>query len=1095
MSAEHVFTAFFPTGGLGGGALGAIEEYVYLGRDTARFVSLGSIDIDREACADFEMFTGSPAMVADLHTLTPEELLRWMVAQHGERVALRRPDFVFLSPPCLPGDGLVVTPAGPRRIDTMRAGDLVLTHRGRHRPVQEVGTHLYSGDLYSVRLNGTVDSQRYTAEHPIWRRRVVRSLGRRRALAAAEFVPASEVRVGDRVGFPVDREVVGTARAFIESLGDPCLAFRGGNAVGRYKKPRHLARLGRIVDLRPMADSSDLWFLIGAYLGDGYRRVSRYEVVFCVGPSTGACAADVRGALHRLGLDPYEDASAGPSNVKLRIHSKHLCQILGAFGDGAEWKDIPPELMGLERTLLEELVSGYKATDGSEQSRRRQGRQEFQARWKIASISLPLLRSLQRLLLRLGEFGCINVAARGGPQIILGRRVMTRPRWELVVRSDPKKRTVFEFDGDTVWVRVRTIKKQRVEHLRVWNMSVQEDDTFCSPMIATHNCKGFSGLLPEKTSHEPKYQELNSLVFKALFLVCETWNPRPPMIILENVPKIQTRGAKLLLQAVEMLRGYGYVFDRAVHDCGEIGGLAQHRKRFLLIARDPKQVPAYVYQPPKKRVRGCGEVLGDLPLPQDPSAGELHRLPRISFLNWKRLAMIEPGKDWRYLAQINRLLQPGWNPNAHRNKLAVGDWQEPAGTVTGSTRPGSGAASVADPRGLALGKTAEHADAWGGRPGLMGVLDWQEPSPPVIGRASVSGGHAAAAVADPRTNEIAVTDRANRFHDQYRVQAWEQPAAAVTGVTDVQAGAAIVADPRFRGSLNVRAWDQPTGTVTGENYPSNGGPSVADPRLPSLNISDPTRGGALGVMEWDKPARSITGSVAVSGSNTPGAVADPRLALDHEPRRGAFEVQAWDEPANTVRGRADVRTSPAAVADPRVIGYEVIDWRHEEVQLACAPRAGTYGVIDWRQAMGTVIGSARIDSGAFAVADPRPLRGLPEGWEPPAGVIPVIISPWGFWHRPVTTLELAVLQGLPWKIRGQPLRLAGNSVARWRERIGNAVPRQAGRAIAGSVLKALLASAVGGWGVMHSTDGTPIWVRQRDLRTEDELGPQEIALQ
>lgn len=46
---------------------------------------------------------------------------------------------------------------------------------------------------------------------------------------------------------------------------------------------------------------------------------------------------------------------------------------------------------------------------------------------------------------------------------------------------------------------------------------------------------------------------------------------------LENVPRIQTRGAALLAQIVALLQASGYATDQRTHDCGELGGLAQHR--------------------------------------------------------------------------------------------------------------------------------------------------------------------------------------------------------------------------------------------------------------------------------------------------------------------------------------------------------------------------------------------------------------------------------------------------------------------------------------------------------------------------------------
>ncbi|MBR7679189.1 DNA cytosine methyltransferase, partial [Streptomyces daliensis] len=105
----------------------------------------------------------------------------------------------------------------------------------------------------------------------------------------------------------------------------------------------------------------------------------------------------------------------------------------------------------------------------------------------------------------------------------------------------------------------------------------------------------------------------------------------------------------------------------------------------------------------------------------------------------------------------------------------------------------------------------------------------------------------------------------------------------------------------------------------------------------------------------------------------------------------------------------------------------------------------------------TVTGANDVHSGTSAVADPR----IPEDNE--TGVF-IIISEDGTWHRPLTTLELAVLQGLPTTLPdGRPLILAGKSDARWRERIGNMVPVAAAQAIAETMLRTMLAQEVGEW--------------------------------
>lgn len=87
----------------------------------------------------------------------------------------------------------------------------------------------------------------------------------------------------------------------------------------------------------------------------------------------------------------------------------------------------------------------------------------------------------------------------------------------------------------------------------------------------------------------------------------------------------------------------------------------------------------------------------------------------------------------------------------------------------------------------------------------------------------------------------------------------------------------------------------------------------------------------------------------------------------------------------------------------------------------------------------------------------------------------MIIAADGTWHRPLTTLELAALQGFPVLVDGKPLVLAGTSHTRWREAIGNAVPPPAALAIGEQLLRALLIAKLGAFAL----DSNPVWVSPR----------------
>lgn len=376
-------------------------------------------------------------------------------------------------------------------------------------------------------------------------------------------------------------------------------------------------------------------------------------------------------------------------------------------------------------------------------------------------------------------------------------------------------------------------------------------------------CKGFSGLLSETKSKTAKYQALNRLTLRGVWLMLEAWADDPPeLIIFENVPRLATRGRHLLDQINGMLRAYGYATAETTHDCGELGGLAQSRKRFLLVARHLAKVPNMLYEPAKRPLRAVGDVLGKLPMPGTGNA--MHRLPALAWKTWVRLAFVEAGKDWR---SLNRLAVEDGHlrdylvvPTMFRGGLGVHHWDDTCGAVAGQTLPLNGAFSVADPR--AVEGAAQYQQ--------YGVRSWDEPTGAVIG--VKSPGQGSYSVADPRCATV-------KHNNCFRVVRWAGPAGTVTGGGHPSSGGQCVADPRPGGDLfskyPVTDWEEPAGTVIAGSTTGQGAFAVADPR--SGMASDRTAyqtGGHYGVIPWDQPSGAV--SAAACHDNGRWSVADPR---------------------------------------------------------------------------------------------------------------------------------------------------------------------------------------------------------------------------
>jgi site-specific DNA-cytosine methylase len=562
------------------------------------------------------------------------------------------------------------------------------------------------------------------------------------------------------------------------------------------------------------------------------------------------------------------------------------------------------------------------------------------------------------------------------------------------------------------------------EDIRNHCNGIRPDIVFMSPP-----CKGFSRLLPRKTAELPKYQALNMLPERIIDLTLGAWyDDMPGIILMENVPGIldKGRGRETLKKIKAKLARCGYVFYEDTYDCGEWGGLGQHRVRYLLIARLPSKVPSFIFQPPKLKMKSIGDILGPLPMPGDTDAcGKMHRIPNLEWRTWERLALIPAGKDWRALENFDRKQWAGaWR---------IVPWDMSCNAVTGAT--------------AGVGKST-------------GV----------------------SAVADPRLENV------QGYGNKYRVTAADDSSPTVTG-SRVGSGALIYADakvPKFAANAGkVSDLDEPSGAVIGGAGVSNGALNVADPR-----VKCNPRPGSYGVQDWDTPAITITGSMDTH--NFPASVNDPRLNRRDGRYPGAYRVIPWEEPSSTVIGQTDIQSGALNVADPRIQCnsrpglYGVADWNNpstaitgkmnvsssNSVSAIADPRrwsgAGNYGVMDWDQPAKTVTGASDIHAGTSAVADPR----IPGPSE--RGIF-IIIAADDTWHRPITTYEMAMLQGFPRAtLDGRPFELDGCPDGKAREYIGNAVPVQTATAIGNALLQTIMPNYMGDWHYGFSDD--IIWV-------------------
>lgn len=183
-------------------------------------------------------------------------------------------------------------------------------------------------------------------------------------------------------------------------------------------------------------------------------------------------------------------------------------------------------------------------------------------------------------------------------------------------------------------------------------------------------CQGFSQL----TEKYKRYDSRNGLVLVMAKLIEEL---KPKIVMMENVPRIETKGKKILSTFVNKLEKLGYVVNMKVLQMADFG-VPQSRRRFVLLAGKgfevplPKQTHAYKGDSKNKLRKWVtlSEVIKGFPRPVKLSYAEekggsekfnWHVVRNLREINVKRLRALKEGS--------NRLALPKTlRPKCHKNE-------------------------------------------------------------------------------------------------------------------------------------------------------------------------------------------------------------------------------------------------------------------------------------------------------------------------------------------------------------------------------------------------------------------------------------------
>ena len=533
-----------------------------MGYKLAGFNHLGGVEIDKQ--------------VADVYQTNhkPKYLFNEDIREFNKRKDLPKElyelDILDGSPPCFAAGTLVMTNEGLKPIELIQKGDLVLTHNNRFKVVTDIMNKSVT-NLYNLKIQGSLSLQ-VTGEHPFY----VRGMSRRNKSGLREFYKPKWKQVKDlsivknSSNTTLEQDYIGIAINNQSELPkwegtQKTHIVYGGKDIGKVSKTLNFT-------------STHFWYLIGRYIGDGWLRIrknKRNEFIICCAKDE---LEDLKIKFNNAGFNYI--ISEQKATYRIVISSKELCEYTSQFGHGAANKRLTGDILNLPIDLLSSFLDGYLESDGYYDFSRK--------KYSCVSISKELIYGIQACVYKVYKVPT-TIIFRKAPEksFIEGREVNCKDSYSLSFFKESKAQQHSFYENGYIWTPFRS-KEVINEELTVYNISVEQDESYTVNNLICHNCSTFSmaGSRDKAWGKSKQFREgqVKQTLDDLVFIYCDTIiKLQPKVFILENVKGIIQGNAKVYSKAiVEKMTKAGYIVQVFCLNAASMG-VPQKRERVFFI--------------------------------------------------------------------------------------------------------------------------------------------------------------------------------------------------------------------------------------------------------------------------------------------------------------------------------------------------------------------------------------------------------------------------------------------------------------------------------------------------------------------------------
>ena len=368
------------------------------------------------------------------------------------------PDLLVGGSPCFASGTKILTKEGYKNIEDVVVGDEVLTHMNRYRRVLKVGNKV--ADTFALKAQGFLNTI-CTANHPFYARKknsvlYMQENGKHSyhlTFGEPEWIEAKELPQNYYICNNIEKQ---------ECANPLSITEEEAWVIGRYIADGH-TRKDRRYDRKPNGDKwhngSRAWQLI---LSIGNGKVEHFCSHFK--------------ELH------YSCYKHGESVHRVVFSNKRLVEIVeNQCGSGSMNKHFGEMLIRLPKHLLEIVLKSYIEGDGCFSN----------GAYSVTTTSETLGLSLQRVLSKLyNRHISITTHKPQEYRELCGRVVHQNTQYMIKFTIFPKEREFPKVIGDKIWYNAKMLTP--CERQTVYNLEVDEDNSYTANNIVVHNCQSFS---------------------------------------------------------------------------------------------------------------------------------------------------------------------------------------------------------------------------------------------------------------------------------------------------------------------------------------------------------------------------------------------------------------------------------------------------------------------------------------------------------------------------------------------------------------------------------------------------------------------------